>query len=378
MNIILAGTIGRSGLGGQAWAVLQYLLGLRALGHDVCYLEDCGDTTWVWDWEKCEWNYDLDYPAAYLRACLEPFGFGGKWIYRADQGARGMPLEEFQDFCANADLLLMRAAPLWVWRAEYDRPKRRAFIDVDPGFTQISIANGDAGLAAGVARAERRFTYAQRYGAADCAIPAAGGPWFPTRPPVFLPEWPAAPAGATHFTSVVRWQGFKEVKYGGVNYGQRDKEFPRYFNLPRCTTQKFRIAQMGVKPEELTRHGWEVVPGEIISRTPASYREFIQTSRAEFSVPKNGYVAMRGGWFSDRSVCYLASGRPVVIEDTGLANWLPVGAGLLTFNDPDGAVRAIETINQDYEHHRRAARQLAEEHFATNPVLSALLETAIN
>src|SRR5262245_46741252 len=143
MKIVFGGTIGRSGLGGQAWASLQYLLGLRALGHDVFYLEDCGDTTFVWDWEKEEWNYELDYPSAYVSACLTPFGFGDRWIYRTDAGSRGMPLGEFLEVCAAADLLILRAVPLWVWRAEYDRPRRRAFIDVDPGFTQIAIANGD-------------------------------------------------------------------------------------------------------------------------------------------------------------------------------------------------------------------------------------------
>jgi hypothetical protein len=378
VTIIVAGTIGRSGLGGQAWAGLQYLLGLRALGHEVVYLEDCGKSSWVYIWEKEDWTHELDYPAAYVRACLEPFGLGESWIYRDNYRSLGMPLEQFVATCSRADLLIMRAAPFWNWRPEYELPRRRAFIDVDPGFTQIAIANGDAGLAEGIARAERRFTYAQRYGAPDCTIPGDGGPWLKTLPPVYLPEWPVTDSSATHFTSVVRWQGFKEVVHHGVSYGQRDKEFPRYFDLPQRTAQKFLIAQMGIKPEELTRHGWKVAPGEVVSRTPQSYREFIQNSRGEFSVPKNGYVAMRGGWFSDRSVCYLASGRPVAIEDTGLADWLPVGEGLLTFNDPDAALRCIEAINGDYENQRLAARRLAETHFATDKVLPALLEAAMN
>ena len=378
MTIVFSGTIGRSGLGGQAWAGLQYLLGLRALGHEIVYLEDCGKSSWVYIWEKEDWTHELDYPAAYVRACLEPFGLGDRWIYRDNYRSIGMLLENFLETCSRADLLIMRAVPFWNWRKEYELPRRRAFIDVDPGFTQIAIANGDAGLAEGIARAERRFTYSQRFGAADCAIPGDGGPWLITRPPIFLSEWPKSETTATHFTSVMRWQGFKEVVYRGVSYGQRDKEFPRYFDLPKRTSQKFRIAQMGIKPEELTRHGWEVAPGEAVSRTPQSYREFIQHSRGEFSVPKNGYVAMRGGWFSDRSVCYLASGRPVIIEDTGLADWLPVGEGLLTFNDPDSALNCIERVNADYESQQRTARKLAEEQFATEKVLPALLEEAMD
>ncbi len=378
MTIVFSGTIGRSGLGGQAWAGLQYLLGLRALGHDVYYLEDCGRSSWVYIWETEDWTHELDYPAAYVNACLLPFGFGDRWIYRDNYRSLGMPLEKFQEACARADLLILRAVPFWNWRPEYELPRRRAFIDVDPGFTQITLANGDAGLAEGIAKCDRRFTYAQRVGQPDCAIPPNGGPWLPTRPPVFLDEWPVIATDATHLTSVMRWQGFKEVAFNGVSYGQRDKEFPRFFDLPGRSPQKFRIAQMGIKPETLQQHGWEVVPGEVISRTPESYRDFIQNSRGEFSVPKNGYVAMRGGWFSDRSVCYLASGRPVVIEDTGLSDWLPVGEGLVTFTDPDSALAGIERMNRDYQQHRRTARGIAEEHFATEKVLPRFLEAAMD
>ncbi len=378
MKIVFAGTIGRSGLGGQAWASLQYLLGFRALGHEVFYLEDCGDCSWVYNWDKEEWTFELEYPAAYVRECLEPFGLGDRWIYRTNGGSAGAPLEEFLAFCAEADLLVMRAVPLWVWRREYDRPRRRIFLDVDPGFTQISIANGDKGLAEGIARCERRFTLGQRVGASDCPIPLVGGPWLKTLPPVFLPEWRFVEIAASHFTSLMRWQGFREATYLGVSYGQRDKEFPDVLDLPRLTPQKFCIAQMGIDPDLLKSHGWEVAPGEIVSRTPGTYRAFIQNSRAEFSVPKNGYVRMRGGWFSDRSVCYLATGRPVLIKDTGLTDWLPVGEGLLTFEDQDGAAAGVNRINQAYERHRRAARRLAENVFSTDRVLPSLLGTAVN
>jgi len=378
MIIIVSGTIGRSGLGGQAWATLQYLLGFRALGHDVYYLEDCGETTFVWDWEKKQWNYEMDYPAACVNACLSPFGLGDRWIYRTDAGSRGMTVRKIIELCAAADLLLLRAVPLWVWRAEYDHPRRRAFIDVDPGFTQISIANADKGFANGIARCEKRFTIGQRIGAEDCPIPKSGGPWLKTLPPVYLPEWPFMESPGSAFTSVMRWQGFREAKYGGMSFGQRDQEFPKFIELPRRTSQPFRIALMGTDPENLTRHGWQVSPGEVVSRTPALYREFIQQSRAEFSVPKHGYVEARSGWFSDRSVCYLASGRPVLIEDTGLRDWLPASDGVVPFRTLKDAVTAVERVTSNYERCRRAARRLAEEVFATDRVLPAFLETAMS
>ena len=176
----------------------------------------------------------------------------------------------------------------------------------------------------------------------------------------------------------MRWQGFKEVTHRGVSYGQRDKEFPKFIDLPKRTAQKFCVAMIGTRPETLTAHGWEVAPGEIISKTPQSYREFIQQSRAEFSVPKHGYVASRGGWFSDRSVCYLASGKPVLIEDTGLADWLPTGEGVVTYRDLEEAVAGVDRINSDYAAQSRRARELAETIFATEKVLPRFLETAMN
>jgi hypothetical protein len=377
MRIIVAGTIGQSGVGGQAWATLQYLLGFRALGHDVLYLEDCGECSWIYDWEADEWTRELDYPSNFVRHCLEPFGFANQWIYRSDDGSRGVLLGEFLEFCDGADLLIMRAAPLWVWRKEFNLPRRRVFIDVDPGFTQMSIANGDKGWITCVARADKRFTIGQRIGAPDCPIPLEGGPWFKTLPLVALDEWPMQTASATHFTSVIRWQGLREVSFRGTAYGQRDKEFLKYIDLPRTQAQKFCLAMMGTKPETLTAHGWEIVPGEVISKTPQSYREFIQNSRAEFSIPKHGYVQTRGGWFSDRSVCYLASGRPVLIEDTGLADWLPIGEGVVLFRNVDEAARAINEINGSYEKHSRAARRIAETVFAANVVLPKFIETAM-
>src|SRR6266853_1548718 len=161
MTIIVAGGIGRSGLGGQAWAYLQYLIGFRALGHDVYYLEDCGETSSVWNWDREEWTQDLAFPAAYVRDCLK-------------------------GVCAKADLLIVRAIPLWDWRPEYDLPARRIFIDVDPGFTQMNIAGGDQGFASAIRHCERLFTIGQRLSAPDCPVPTVDWQWLKTLPLVAL------------------------------------------------------------------------------------------------------------------------------------------------------------------------------------------------
>ena len=375
MKIIFFGTIGRSGLGGQAWAGLQYLLGFRELGHEVIYVEDCGEYSWVYNWTTQEWTDELTYPASYIRDCLEPFGFGKQWLYRAGDKSEGMPLSEYLKFCEGADLLIMRAVPLWVWRKEFDLPRRRIFIDVDPGFTQMTIAGGDQGLADAIARNDRLFTFGQNIGAAGSTIPTNGWTWHKTLPPVALSEWPfieAAPA--SHFTSIMRWDGFRNAEYKGVTYGQKDMVFPQYFDLPKLTGQAFRMAING--PDIPPEYGWACVSGEKATQTPFTYRDFIQQSRAEFGVAKHGYVQMRSGWFSDRSLCYLAAGTPVLVQDTGLGNEIPLGKGLVIFSDLQGAVEGVQRINADYESHQQAARKLAVDYFATDKVLPALLKDA--
>ena len=378
MKIIFCGSIGRCGVGGLAWMNMEYLAGFNALGHEVVYLEDCGAESWVYDWEADQLTTDLAYPGAYIRDCLEPLGLGERWIYRAGDKAAGMSIEALRDFCSSADLFIAHAVPVECWRPEYSLPRRRAFIDVDPGFVQIDLANGHPKLTETTDRCEVLFTIAQRIGEPECPIPSAGRSWVKTLPPVSLEHWPFASSGEeTHFTSVMQWRGFRDVEFSGVTYGQKDREFPKFIHLPKLTSQPLLLAVSGTPPENLTAHGWEVIAGHVPSRTPWSYRSFIQNSRAEFGVAKQGYVAMQGGWFSDRSVCYLASGRPVLVEETGVSHWLPTGEGVVTFREPGEAAAGIDKINQDYQNQRRAARALAEDYFSTEKVLPPLLDAAM-
>jgi hypothetical protein len=379
MRIIIAGSLGRFPIGGHASITLQYILGLRSLGHEVYYMEECGEGSWVYHWEEERLTTDLDYPTAYIQTCLAPAGLGERWIYRAGDESRGMTLEEFREVCSSADLLIVRGAPIAQWRPEYSMPKRRIFIDVDPGFTQFSLDNGKTDMVETIARCERLFTIGQRIGEVDCPIPTGGYSWIKTVSPVHLSEWPViADMAATHFTTIMQWRSYAVATHNGANYGNKDSEFPRFMGLPRSTSQPLLIALTGAPPEQFTEFGWEVVPGWIASRTVESYRNFIRESRAEFCVAKHGYVTTRGGWFSDRSISYLASGRPALVEDTGLSEWLPTGEGVVTFRSPEEAVAGIESINRDYEHHCRMARQIAEEHFSTDRVLPPLLEAAMN
>lgn len=379
MIIICTGSIGRFPIGGHAWANLQYLCALRALGHDVYYLEECGEESWVYNWETEELTTELEYPTNYIRSCLEPFEFGKRWIYRAGDQYVGMNLTDFLEICAQADLLIIRGAPIALWRKEYELPRRRVFIDVDPGFTQIKFVNGDNEIVNTIMRCDHLFTISQRIGEPDCLIPTGDRHWVKTVSPVFLPLWQyVEDETAAHFSTILQWRSYKEVVHNGITYGNKDKEFHKFIELPRYTTQPLRLALTGALPEKFTEHGWNVVPGWIVSRTPMCYQEFIYGSRGEFGVAKQGYIAMSSGWFSDRSACYLASGRPALLQDTGLRDWLPVGEGVLTFRDTAEALAGIEIINSNYEHHRTAARQIAEQYFSAEKILNSFLDIATN
>jgi hypothetical protein len=379
MRIILAGCIGRFPLAGHASITSQYLLGLRSLGHDVYYLEDAGEESWVYEWSREELTNEIDYPAEFIARMLDPIGMEGRWIYRTSGRSAGMSVDELRDICQAADLLLIRGAPLVAWRDEYSAPQRRAFIDVDPLFTQVKAMRGDSHLLETLARCDHLFTIAQRIGKADCTIPLLNRQWHITLSPVFLPSWQVATEEPAHrFTTVMQWDSYDCVQYDGIAYGNKSHEFPKFTTVPRRTQAEFSIAMIGRPPEHLDVRGWHIVDGTIVSSTTEDYRAYIQRSFAEFSVAKQGYTISRGGWFSDRSVCYLASGRPVVVQDTGLSDWLPIGRGVVCFQTVSEAVDAVTDVQQQYGAHRVAARRLAEEHFSTEHVLPELLQQALS
>jgi hypothetical protein len=379
MRIILAGCIGRFPLAGHAWVTNQYLLGLRTLGHDVYYLEDSGEESWVYEWSREEMTNDINYPANFIARTLDAIGMEGRWIYRTSHHSAGMSLDELRDLCQAADLLLIRGAPITAWRDEYSAPRRRAFIDVDPLFTQVKAIQGDPHLIETLDRCEHVFTIAQRIGKADCTIPLLKRHWHVTVSPVFLPAWRVATHEPVYpFTTVMQWDSYDSVHYGGVAYGNKSHEFPRFTALPRQSQAEFYIAMTGRPPDHLDVRGWRILDGTVVSSTLEDYQAFIQQSLAEFSVAKQGYVISRGGWFSDRSVCYLASGRPVIVQDTGLRDWLPVCHGVLSFQTVSEAVNAVNDIQQQYETHRLAARRIAEEYFSTERVLPAFVQQAVS
>ncbi len=370
MRILFAGIIARYPFGGVTWCSLMYLLGLRALGHEVFYIEDTGEC--VYDPVRDTLAKDPAYGTAYIQAALEPFGLGDRWSFvNWDGNYHGRSAEEVRRYCADADLFLNLSGGSWFWRDEYVRIPRKAFVDSDPAFTQLAIAKAESWYAEFFRGFDHLFTFGANVGTPASTIPTGTLVWHKTWQPVTLADWSPQAAPRDRFTTVMSWHIESFTNIGG----QKDQEFLKYLDLPSRTTQRFELAVNG--PQGLLReHGWETVDAMAASRTPWDYRDFIHRSKAEFSVAKHTYVVTHSGWFSDRTECYLASGRPALVQDTGWTAHLPCGEGLLAFSNPDEAVAGIDRINSDYRRHARRAEEIAREHFDARRVLPRLVEEA--
>lgn len=386
MRIIVTGLIGQYAFGGVTWDYIQYALGFRALGHDVWYLEDTG--TWAYDPVKMEPSADCSHNTAYLGRVMEKFGMGDRWIYRngADETYHGVTNPaEAQKIIASADVLANVSGACWL-RPETAAIPLKLFLDGDPMFTQIGLANDpDSEYAKRVASHERHFSFGLNIGQKDCEVPTAGLHWRPTVQPIALDYWnPASPAptmphiadGA--WTTVMNWASYAPKDFQGKKYGQKDIEFERFLDLPQISDEKFVLAMgQGVgnkRPTEmLESKGWQIIEPDTYLPDYTTYHEFLSRSKGEWSIAKNGYVTSRSGWFSCRSACYLAAGKPVVVQDTGWSDHLPSGDGAIAFHTPEEAAKALDLINKNYNHHSVAARAYAETHFDAARVCEDLI-----
>ena len=370
MKVVLAGIIARYPFGGVTWCSLMYLLGLRELGHEVFYVEDTGEC--VYDPVLNTRSLDPGYGTRYIHDALVPHGLGDRWAFvNYDGSYHGRSAEDVRRECADADLFLNLSGGSWFWRDEYLRIPHKAFIDSDPGFTQLAIAKAEPWYVEFFQRFDRLFTFGANIGTSISPIPVGDFRWHKTWQPITLSDWRASVAPRDRFTSVMTWriESFADVD------GNKDQEFLRYLDLPSRTSQPFELAINGPR-DMLREHGWGTVDAMAVSRTPGDYRNFVHGSKAEFGVAKHTYVAGRTGWFSDRTECYLASGRPALVQDTGWTAHLPSGEGLLSFSSPEEALAGIERINGDYARHARRAEEIAREHFDAGRVLPRLLEEA--
>ena len=381
MRIISTGLVGQYAFGGVAWDYLQYVEGFRQLGHDVYYLEDT--ETWPYDPIHETVTADCSYNVGYLGNVMDRLGLGDRWIYRngADGTYHGRSGEEAKQLCAGADVLVNVSGSCWL-RPEYRGIPRKIFLDSDPMFTQVELASAPADTVERVRAHDFHFTFAENVGQPDCRIPALGFDWIPTRQPVVLDWWPLAPEPPRPFwTTVMNWVSYKSCEFDGDTWGQKDVEFLRCLDLPQKSSEAFEIA-MGLGPgkkrptEMLQQKGWTIVEPDQRLPDPWTYHDYVRTSKGEWSIAKEGYVKSRSGWFSCRSACYLASGRPCVLLDTGWSRSYPTGEGLLAFNTVEEAAAGIARVANNYDAHCRAARDLAEECFDARKVLGAMLQRA--
>jgi len=370
MRILFAGIIARYPFGGVTWCSLMYLLGLRALGHEVFYIEDTGEC--VYDPVRNERSLDPEYGTTYINNALDPFGLGDRWAFvNYDGSYHGAAAAAVRDYAAGADLYIDLSGGSWFWRDEYARIPHKIFIDSDPAFTQLAIAKGVPWYVEFFQRFDHLFTFGADIGTPASPVPVGAFTWHKTWQPITMDDWRTTTAPGTKFSTVMTWQIESFTDVGG----NKDIEFVKFIELPSRTAQPFELAING--PQKLLReYGWGTVDAMKVSRTPNEYRDFIQQSKAEFGVAKHTYVVNHSGWFSDRTQCYLASGRPALVQDTGWTAHLPAGEGLLAFSTIDDAVAGVDAINADYERHARRASEIAYEHFDAARVLPKLLDIA--
>ena len=382
MRIIVTGLLGQYAFGGVTWDYIQYLLGFRALGHDVWYLEDSG--AWPYDPVQQTVTDDCTYNVNYLREMMSEFGFGDRWIYRngADGKFHGAGEAAARDLIKNGDLLVNVSSAGWL--KDYDfGVKHQMFIDGDPMFCQVSLLDPkNADYAARVRAHDSHFTFGLNVGRAGCFAPMNGIVWKHTVQPIVLDFWPVQnDSPLDRFTTVMNWSSYAPIEWQGKTFGQKNLEFDHFRTLPQRTSQKLEMAMgagLAAKPpiEELRALGWTILDAGETLPDHHSYHEFLRTSKAEWSVAKHGYVAGKTGWFSCRTACYLALGRPAVVQETGWSDFIPAGDGLLAFSTMEEAVEAIADINDHYAEHQAAARALAEQFFEAKKVCADLLAQA--
>jgi hypothetical protein len=375
LTIVVSGMIaGDTHQGGASWAVLQYLLGFRRLGHEVYFVEPLRPEVL----EAASAPLETSGNAAYFREVTGAFGLEGRaaLLVAGSQETVGVDYRDIVQIGRRADVLVNISGLLADEELIGDIPVR-VFLDLDPAFTQLWHAV--EGIDMGFDRHTHFVTVGLSVGRPECSVPTSGLPWITTLQPVVLGCWPAG-GKISHdaLTTVGNWRGYGSIQHDGVFYGQKAHSLRELMDLPTLTTEPFLLA-LAIHPDErrdlsaLAAHGWTLVDPPRVAGTPATYRRFLQRSKAEFGIAKSGYVVSRCGWFSDRSVCYLASGRPVIAQDTGFSRFLPTGEGLFAFETSDDVLGAIETLRDDYPRQARVARSIAREHFDSDRVLRRLL-----
>jgi hypothetical protein len=380
LRIVVLGYIVRGPMGGLAWHHLQYVAGLDRLGHEVLYVEDSDDYPSCVHMQDGRLDTDPCEGLEFTRRAFSRLKLSDRFAYYDAHTSTwwGPWADSAEDFCRSADVVLNISAvnpvrPWWAWAP------LRVLIDTDPVFVQIRHLQSAASRQLASAH-NAFFTFGERFGDSDCTIPDDGFGWKPTRQPVLLECWPPSEAPSDRpFSTVMQWGSYRALEHEGVRYGMKSDSFGPYIDLPRHSPVPLLLGIGGAsrpRGTELQDHGWQVQNTSEFTEDPWQYQDFIRNSAGEFSVAKQAYVVSRSGWFSERSANYLASGRPVIVQDTGFSDILPTGEGLLAFRTPQEAQDALQAVCSDLPRHSAVARRIAETHFASDAVLSRLLADA--
>jgi hypothetical protein len=360
--------------GGATWAVLQYVLGFRDLGHEVYFIEPVPRKSL----RPIGAALDTSVSADYFREVTRQFGLTdcSALLLQGTRDTVGLSYRDLENVAARADVYFNISGML-TDPALLSPVPSRVYLDLDPAFVQLWSA--EYGIDMRFEGHNHFVTVGQQIGEAECNVPTCGLTWSKTFQPVVLADWPVNPTPPTRgFTTVGNWRAYGSAEANGVFYGQKAHSFRELIDLPTRSAEQFELA-LNIFPgddvdrAELLNNHWTLSDPVTVAGYPDSYRAFVQSSTAELGVAKSGYVKSRCGWFSDRSVCYLASGRPVIAQETGFNRALPTGEGLFSFSTTDDALSAIESVRADYELQARQARKIAEEFFDSRKVLPRLL-----
>lgn len=396
LNIIVVGTLASDPYAGMAWMHMQIVLGLHKLGHNVYYFE----TTSTWPYNPILQTRvnNNNYAIPYLKEIFSAFGIDNKWAYRSsflNKEWFGLSKTKAEDLLANADIVF-NISGATRFLEEGLKVGRLVYYGTDPVYHEIKFAQGDKDTVSIINEHDDFVTYGENIGNPDCPIPPLPKLKAKTRQPVILDYWKNGEPIKNEFTTVGNWkQSGRDLNFRGeIYFWSKHHEYLKFIDLPKRTKQPIEVAMnlaslesikhghgtevpsLGLATDDytlLTSNGWKLIDAPAFTTDPWKYRNYILNSRAEFSFAKDQNIRLRSGWFSERSACYLAAGRPVITQDTGFGNILPTGAGLFSFNTLEDILSAIDAINSDYKKHSDAASEIAKEYFQAEKVMEKVL-----
>jgi hypothetical protein len=384
--LVVLGMMGRCPFGGQTWLYINWLRGLKRLGHRVYYVED--DLDWPYDPRVNTCHTDPEYTVDYIRGVLGRIGLEDHWAYRpryrSANECYGMTVEQLRELYRSCDAMLnICGAAAIGWNPEQQVARRKILIETDPVGAELEIANGNEGTLEVYLPHDTFVTYGENYGAPDCGVPVGNFHFLKTRQPIDTDLWPYSfDPSCTKYTTSGNWkQNGRDIEYNGeLYYWSKHHEFLKFIDLPRLRPGiDFELCMNIDERDEADRlllleHGWRLSSPFQMSLDPWGYQNYFKRARAEYTCAKDQNVRLRSGWFSERDLCFLASGKPVIAQETGFSNFFPCGEGLFAFDTMDQILAAIDTIESDYEKACRAAREIAVEYFDCEKVCRKLIE----